>query len=255
MLKVTEAALSSLGNPSAANSPQMRDLVQMLMDQKQSFLQQLRETRPLDQRLHARIRLEKKQSRDLDECTRRLQEAEAALNKVTTQRSTLSRTLADTRRELKALYAQYPNSPSSSDDEGRATAYDPYARCETYDLDMLACTTEPSSSVGHPPGSVTCMPSPTGHSSVLPDGPRAALLADAAVLGFQEIDPATIPNGPPVEDATLAWSLEAAQMVAAAMPLPEQQQPSHQTVAARPFRGAKSRSNPYQGPFSKDKNA
>ena len=125
MLKATEAALASLGIPSASSTPQMRELVQLLMDQKQSCLQQLRETRPIDQRIHALIRLEKKQSRDLDECSRKLHEAEATLSKITTQRYSLSRTLAETRRELKALYAQYPNAPPSSDDEGRAAAEDP----------------------------------------------------------------------------------------------------------------------------------
>ena len=96
---------------------------------------------------------------------------------------------------------------------------------------------------------------PAARPSGLPDGPRAALLADAAVLGFQEIDPATIQDAPPLDDASIALSLEAAQLVAAAMPLPDQQQIAHSSAAARPFHGARSRSNPYQGPAAKEKNA
>jgi hypothetical protein len=75
-------------------------------------------------------------------------------------------------------------------------------------------------------------------------------------LGFDETDPASIPDSPPIDDGALALSLEAVAMVAAAMECPaEQHRPQATTDAARPLRGARSRSNPYYDAASKDKKA
>ena len=66
--------------PSRANDGSMcsqGSLVPLLLDQKQGCLRQLRELRPLDRRMNELLRLEKRQSKELDEFKGLLADAQA----------------------------------------------------------------------------------------------------------------------------------------------------------------------------------
>ena len=261
MLRATETALANLGPVTEHSSCQIRDLVQMLLDQKQGCLMQLRETRPLDRRMNELLRLEKRQRKELDEFKDLLGEAKATLERIQLQRISKSRELAITRKELTRLYSQLPAACESPNLEMDGVLQDPYT--ELYDLEMLDCTTDQTSHAATPSVRLVDLTAPPADGGITPKGaeptvpprlPREVLLADAAVLGFDLVNPADIPVTSPLDDAILAACFESAQQPGSGMPTAAQQ-PAQPAVAARPFRLAKGRSSPYRADEGKDKDA
>ena len=198
---------------------------------------------------------------ELEEFSGLLSDAQATLARIREQRIAKSRELALTRGELKRLYSQLPTAGESSGQEDLRAHQDPYT--ELYDLEMLDCTTDQGSQQAAPSvrladfatplageGSVAAFGPPAAYAR----GPKEALLADAAVLGFDAVDPATIPVGP-LDEIIATACFDEAQCGSSAMVGKPQLQAASTPLAARPFRVAKSRNSPYQTTEGKDKEA
>ena len=236
--------------------------MQLLMDQKQGCLRQLRELRPLDRRMNELLCLEKRQSKELDDFKGLLADAHATLDRLRVQRTAKARELALTRKELARLYSQLPAASETLGQDVDGVLQDPYT--ELYDLAILDCTTDQGSHHAVPSIKLADFTSsrrsedaatPCGGPPGQARGPRDVLLADAAVLGFDAILPKASQRRPPLDDATVTACLEAAQRAAPATAAATQQQSAHTPLASRPFRLAKSRSAPYRAEEGEENDA
>ena len=166
---------------------------------------------------------------------------------------------ASWRSPARSLYSQLPATSGTLGQHVDGVLQDPYT--ELYDLAILDCTTDQGSHHAVPSIKLADFTSsrrsedaatPCGGPPGQARGPRDVLLADAAVLGFDAILPASIPEAPPLDDATVTACLEAAQRAAPATAAATLQQSDHTPLASRPFGLAKSRSAPYQAEEGKE---